>query len=338
MPEDAKLIFVTGVNGHVGNTIVRDLLENGYRVRGSVRSLSDPKKTEHVRQHASDLGKESNLELVEGDVLNPDGWSQWLEGCDGLFHTATVYATSGDPQTILDTANKGTMNLFNAAKEAGISRVIYTSSIAAVGSEPKGVAKDHTHWQEGSPLPYTVAKTESERLAWRLAEELNLDLRVINPGAVLGGGFSRPTPSTNIIGEALKGKYPMAPKFPLAFVHVKDVAIAHRRAFEVETASGRYITAPHSNTDIHQMLKRCSELYPKSKAPKLAMPSWMLPIAIFQDWFFGIFTKQRQLTRTVAKSFYKGDANYDSSRASEELGIQWHDVDTCIRDTVEAYQ
>ena len=333
-----KTIFVTGVNGHIGNHIVADLLSNGYNVKGSVRDLSDPNKVDHVIAHAQKLDCEKRLQLVEGDVLDSEGWAQHLAGCDGLFHTATIYATSGDGQLIIDTANKGTDNLLKAAAEAGIKRVIYTSSVAAIGSEPKGQLKDHSCWQTNTSMPYVVAKTESERHAWKLAKQFDLDLRVINPSGVLGGGFSRPTPSTEIIGDALAGKFPMTIKIPMAFVHVKDVAKAHRRAFEVEEASGRFILAPHNNTTVAALHKRTRELYPKSKSPKLALQNWMLPLAIFQDWLGSIFTKKRVLTRQIAKGILRGDANYDSSPATEVLGIDWIDVDTTIKDTVEAYQ
>ena len=335
--ESRRRIFVTGVNGHIGNHIVRDLLEHGYEVRGSVRSLSDPLKVDHVLKHAEDLGVQDRLELVEGDVLNADGWSEHMKGCHGLFHTATMYSTQGDSQTIVDTANKGTLHLFHAAAEAQIPRIIYTSSTAAVGTEPKGQLKDETNWQTDSNLPYTAAKTQAEHLAWKLAEELDLDVRVINPTAVLGGGFIRPTPSVDFFQEAIKGAFPIAPKFPMAAVHVRDVARAHRRAFEVDEAEGRFILAPHSNLTLSTICRKIRELYPQSKSPKLALPNVLLPMAVFQDWFGGLFGKKRYLTRAVMKSLKKGDTNYSSEKAERVLGMEWEGFDTCIRDTVDAY-
>ena len=332
------VIFVTGANGHIGNHIVADLLAHGYSVKGSVRDLNDPNKTEHVYAHARKLNCLDRLELVQGDVLKADGWALELSNCDVLLHTATIYSTSDDAQLIIDTANEGTRNLFKAAKEAGIKRVVYTSSVAAVGSEPKGVVKDENNWQTNTELPYTVAKTESERIAWKLASELELDLRVINPSGVLGGDFIKPTPSVDFFEDALKGKWPMAPKFPLAFVHVKDVAKAHRLAFEVDNASGRFILAPHADTNIHELMKRLRELYPNSKAPKRAMPNWMIPVAIAQDWFMSLFGKDRTLTRSVVKGFLSGDSKYSSKKAENVLGLtDWEDFDTCIRDTAEMF-
>ena len=332
-----RRIFVTGVNGHIGNHIVRDLLEHGYAVKGSVRDLNDPAKVDHVRAHAKALGAEDHLELVQGDVLDADGWPDLLEVCDGLFHTATIYSTQGDATAILDTANKGTMHLFHAAAQAGIQRVVYTSSTAAVGTAPKGRMKDEAVWNTDTSLPYTTAKTQSEHLAWELAEELNLDLRVINPTAVLGGGFVRPTPSVDFFADAIAGKYPVVPKFPMSVVHVRDVARAHRRAFEVDEAEGRFILAPHANLTLATICKRIRTLNPTTKAPKHSLPNSLIPLAVFQDWLGGVFGRQRYLTRAVAKNMMGGDTDYSSAKAEKVLGMEWEDFDTCIQDTVDVF-
>tara|TARA_B110000444_G_scaffold147717_1_gene138096 strand:+ start:11747 stop:12712 length:966 start_codon:yes stop_codon:yes gene_type:complete len=318
------VVVVTGANGHIGNNLSRQLVEHGYTVRGTVRSM--------------DKAPNIEMEFVEADVLNQEDWPRVLEGATGLFHLATVYATSGDGQLILDTANKGTENVLRAAAACGIKRVVYTSSVAAIGSTPKKVVKDESNWNDNFSMPYTRAKTESERRAWELAKELDIDLRVINPSGVLGGSFSRPTPSTDIIGDAMKGKYPVVPKIPLAFVHVEDVATAHRLAYEVDEAHGRYVLAPYQNGTIYDLLKRAKKLYPKMKFPRFGIPLWLLPVVVFQDWFMGLFSGKRLLTRSAAKSFSKGDSKYSSKKVENELGITWKSYDDCIHDTVEAYK
>tara|TARA_Y100000739_G_scaffold6540_1_gene5924 strand:- start:287 stop:1252 length:966 start_codon:yes stop_codon:yes gene_type:complete len=318
------VVVVTGANGHIGNNLSRQLVEHGYTVRGTVRSM--------------DKAPNIEMEFVEADVLNQEDWPRVLEGATGLFHLATIYATSGDGQLILDTANKGTENVLRAAAACGIKRVVYTSSVAAIGSTPKKVVKDESNWNDNFSMPYTRAKTESERRAWELAKELDIDLRVINPSGVLGGSFSRPTPSTDIIGDAMKGKYPVVPKIPLAFVHVEDVATAHRLAYEVDEANGRYVLAPYQDGNIHDLLKRAKKLYPKMKFPRFGIPLWLLPVVVFQDWFMGLFSGKRLLTRSAAKSFSKGDSKYSSKKAENELGITWKSYDDCIHDTVEAYK
>ena len=318
------LVVVTGANGHIGNNLCRQLLEEGYTVRGTVRSL--------------DKAPDLDMDFVEADVLEKQCWDNVLKGAVGLFHLATIYATSGDGQLILDTANQGTENVLRAAAKEGIKRVVYTSSVAAIGSSPKGVVKDESNWNDNFSLPYTRAKTESEKRAWELAEELDIDLRVINPSGVLGGSFSRPTPSTDIIGDAMKGKYPVVPKIPLAFVHVDDVATAHRMAYENDEANGRYVLAPYQDGNIHDLLKRAKKLYPKMKFPRFGIPLWLLPVVVLQDWFMGLFTGKRLLTRSAAKSFSKGDSKYSNKKAEDELGLTWKSYDDCIHDTVEAYR
>ena len=317
------VVVVTGANGHIGNNLCKDLVAHGYSVKGTVRSM--------------DKAPDIKMDFVEADVLKAGDWPEVFKGTTGLFHLATIYSTSEDGQLILDTANLGTENVFRAAAAAGIKRIVYTSSVAAIGSTPKKVFKDESNWNSNFSLPYTRAKTESEKRAWELAEELGIDLRVINPSGVLGGSFSRPTPSTDIIGDAMKGKYPVVPKIPLAFVHVEDVATAHRLAYENDDANGRYLLAPHQCGNIHDLLKRARKLYPKMKFPRLGIPLWMLPIVVFQDWIMGMFTGKRLMTRSAAKSFSNGDSRYSNKKVEEELGIKWKPFDDMIHDTVAEY-
>ena len=324
-----KRIVVTGANGHIGNNLVRELLNKGYSVVATVR---DSAKGEPLKEYKNS----ENLIIEVADVLSSESWQQIMQGADGLIHTATVYSTTGDAQVILDTANIGVENVFRAAAAAGIKRIVHTSSTAAVGSTPKGVIKDHTFWHDGVREPYSRAKTESERLAWSLAEELDLDLRVINPSAILGGNFFRQTPSVDFFEDAIQGKYPFSLKIPFPCVHVDDVVNAHIVAFENDDASGRYILAPHTTYTIADIMRRIKQLYPQTKSPKRALPNRLVPLAVFQDWIGGIFGKPRTLTRRVVKGFFKGDSLYDSSRAENELGLVWKDFDTCIKDTVEA--
>ena len=261
-----------------------------------------------------------------------------LEGATGLFHLATIYATSGDGQVILTLQTKVLKSCLEQRLRLESSELFTHHPLLQLAPTPKGVVKDESNWNDNFSLPYTQAKTESENLAWELAEELGIDLRVINPSGVLGGSFSRPTPSTDIIGDAMKGKYPVVPKIPLAFVHVDDVATAHRMAYEIDEANGRYVLAPYQDGNIHDLLKRAKKLYPKMKFPRFGIPLWLLPVVVLQDWFMGLFTGKRLLTRSAAKSFSKGDSKYSSKKAEEELGLTWKSYDDCIHDTVEAYR
>ena len=162
-------------------------------------------------------------------------------------------------------------------------------------------------------------------------------MRVINPTAVLGGGFVRPTPSVDFFKDAIKGNYPLAPKFPMSVVHVRDVAKAHRRAFEVDEASGRFILAPHANITLSTICRRIRELNPQTKSPRYSLPNFLLLVAVFQDWLGGKLGRKRYLTRAVVRNLMGGDTNYSSAKAEKVLGMTWEDFDTCIQDTVDVY-
>ena len=167
-------------------------------------------------------------------------------------------------------------------------------------TSPRGLSKTKRCGTRTHPL-YTTAKTRSERLAWELAEE-HLDLRVINPTAVLGGGFVRPTPSVDFFGDAIAGNYPLAPKFPMSVVHVRDVARAHRRAFEVDEASGRFILAPHANITLATICRRIRTLNPTTKSPKYSLAQ-RSPVRRRSAGLVGRkFGRQRYLTRAVART------------------------------------
>lgn len=331
-------VLVTGANGHLANTLVRNLLEHGYTVRGTVRDLSDPARTAHLHAHAKALGCPERLDLVEADVLDADPWPALLEGMDGLFHTATVFSLSGDAETILSTANLGTEHLMRGAAVAGVPRIVYTSSTAAVGSTPKGRTKTEEDWQPEEGTPYTVAKTQGEQRLWRLVEELDLDVRVINPSAILGGGFVRPTPSIDYFPDLLAGAWPIAPPIPMAFVHVEDVAEAHRRAFELEEASGRFLLAPHSGLTMADLSRTARRLRPTSGAPKRALPRMLMPVAVLVDWLGGLRGRERRLTRSVVRGYMRGDARYDSTKAEQVLGMTWRSFDACVEDTIAAFE
>ena len=334
----AGRVLVTGANGFLANHLVRDLLAEGYTVVATVRDLSDPARTDRLRHHASSLGCPERLELREADVLDADPWKDLLADCDGLFHTAAVFSLSGNSDVILNTANLGTEHLLQAAAEAGVNRIVYTSSTAAVGSGPRGRPKDEDDWQTGSSMPYTAAKTESEHRAWRIAREHDLDLRVINPTAILGGGFSRPPPSVDWMPDLLSGAWPVIPAIPMAFVHVEDVAHAHRMAYEVDEAAGRFVLAPHSGMTMVDVARAARRLRPKSKAPKRSLPRRLLPVAVFYDWLMGLRTGERTLTRAVVRGYMRGDSLYSSSKAERVLGMTWRSFDACVEDTIRAFE
>jgi dihydroflavonol-4-reductase len=226
-------ILVTGANGHLGANVVRSLLQRGYEVVPLVRTMSDLRGLRAL-----------NLTYAYGDVTDERSVVAAAAGCEAIIHTAAVYQLqTREPEAIMRPALAETRHVLNAAKAVGVRRVIYTSTVWAVGLSTDPVvrlaAKD---WNEHSRNPYAVAKTQAEKEAWRLAEELAIPLIVICPNAVVGQYDYRMTPSSRTLRDLVNGA-----QFTIdsgyAFVDVRDVAEIHARAVAGGEPGKRYIVA-----------------------------------------------------------------------------------------------
>lgn len=230
-------VLVTGANGHLGSNIVAELLAAGHAVRGSVRDVRDPLRTSHLRA----LGP---VELVVGDLDRPETLRAAVEGQDAVIHTAAIYQfhAPGRAAEIIRASVGGVESVMRAAHDAGVSRVIVTSStvtlpLVAPGDPPV----DETAWASDLRVPYFRAKTEGERRAWGLADDLGIDLATVLPGAFGGPGFQRSTPTIDLVEAIMNGVMRLgAPPINYPWVDVRDVARAHRLVLE-KGASGRFI-------------------------------------------------------------------------------------------------
>src|SRR5262245_4443792 len=252
MTPNAAPVLVTGASGFIASCIVEQLLENGYRVRGTVRSLAPGKERDLAPVRAL-AGAAERLELVEADLVADGSFDSAAAGCEYVMHTASPYVLdTADPQrNLVEPAVNGTRNVLSACQRAGsVKRVVLTSSMAAITDEPES---DHTltesDWNEKSSLernPYYYSKTLAERAAWRFVEERKrtFDLVAINPFLVIGPSVVPGLNTSNrIFVDLLKGTYPGIVSLTWGFVDVRDVADAHIRAMETPSARGRYICA-----------------------------------------------------------------------------------------------
>jgi dihydroflavonol-4-reductase len=223
--------LVTGANGHVGAALVRELLRRGVPVRALVRKNADVRSLEGL-----------DVEKVHGDVLDADSLVPAAQGCEVVYHTAAVYTMwAKDPAEIVKPAVEGARNMFAAAGKAGVRRMVYTSSAAAVGtSDAPGVVRTEKDWNTDYKNPYYQAKTESERIAHQLAAEHGVPVVVVNPVMVLGPGDWRITPSTQNVRDLLTGAVPVFDG-GYALVHVDDVAKGHVLAAEKGVPGERYL-------------------------------------------------------------------------------------------------
>ncbi|KAH7865909.1 hypothetical protein Vadar_013001 [Vaccinium darrowii] len=204
-----KVVCVTGASGYIASWIVKLLLDRGYTVKATVRSLSDPTKTDHL---LSLHGAKERLQLFEANLMEEGSFDSVVDGCEGVFHTASpcVLEVSNPQEELIKPAVKGTQNvLCSCVKVPSIKRVVVTSSIASVAfnNRPKNpdVVIDETWFSdpvycEQSKLFYHLSKTLAEDAAWKLSRVNGIDLVTINPGFVIGPLLQ---PTLNLTSEAL---------------------------------------------------------------------------------------------------------------------------------------
>jgi len=252
------LVAVTGASGYIGSWCIKYLAENGYQVRGTVRSLKNPVKVQHLQD------MKEVVQLFEADLLVEGSFDDCFAGCSAVFHVASPFQLAvDDPQKdLIDPAVKGTLNVLQSCKKAGITRVVLTSSSAAIleqdiFAEPEkyeGKIFTEEDWNTTATLeksPYFLSKVKAEKVAWAYCQENDIKLTTINPSFVMGPPLSARTDSTSIsmIMAIMKGFFLKdgLPNAPYSIVDVRTVAEAHVLALENKQAENERIFVGGTN-------------------------------------------------------------------------------------------
>lgn len=318
--EKSSKILVTGANGHVGFNLVKMLLEDGYTdLRVSVRDKDDLSKTGALKE----LGI---TDFVSLDVRDADTFRSVSAGIDVLFHVAATYrfhtgGADADAELIKDSLD-GVRSAMTAAAENKIGKVVLTSSIVTLPMVADSASwPDEDSWTNQRTVPYIKAKTEAEKLAWSLAEELGVDLVTVLPGGVLGPNFGRGTQSTDFILAVMKGSMRMGTiEARMPIVDVRDIARGHILAAEKD-GKGRYILAADDPPKFPKIIETMREIDPKVPKAMMVVPKAMYGALPFFDWMSNkTLGTPRTITAEVASAFKKGDMLADNSRAKRELG------------------
>jgi nucleoside-diphosphate-sugar epimerase len=245
-------VLVTGGTGFLGGWCVASLLERGYEVRTTVRDLA---RERDVRDAVTAAGIDpgSKLSVTAADLTSDDGWAQAVAGCRYVLHVASPFppVQPKDPDELIVPARDGALRVLRAALDAGVERVVMTSSVAAVrGGRPSSEAAPYTEadWTDGentSLTPYVRSKTLAEQAAWQHVRDAGRTERLttVNPGAIIGPALSSDhSYSLQAIQRLLAG-IPAAPRLGFAFVDVRDVADLHIRALDAPAAGGERFIA-----------------------------------------------------------------------------------------------
>jgi dihydroflavonol-4-reductase len=261
--------LVTGASGFVGSAVARHLLAAGHRIRVLVRATSDRSNLEGL-----------DVEAAIGSLDEPASLRPAIDGCDALFHVAADYRLwVPDPAAMYRTNVEGTRALMMAALDAGVKRIVHTSSVATLGLLAGASADEATLVALSDMIgPYKRSKFLSEEVVQALVREQGLPAVIVNPSTPIGPRDIKPTPTGRLIVEAAIGRMPAFVDTGLNFGHVDDIAAGHLLAFEHGAIGERYILGGE-NLTLQQVLTIIAGLVGR-KPPRIKLPgALILPLA-----------------------------------------------------------
>ena len=308
---DAGSVLVTGASGFIGSAVARHLVEEGFSVRALVRP-------ESRRDHLTALG----IEIVEGRIDEPAALEAALASRRYLFHVAADYRLwARDPGEIFAANVGGTRAVMEAAVSAGVERVVYTSSVAAVEPRPDGTPADERAFmpERAASGAYQRSKIMAERLVREMAGR-GLPAVIVNPATTIGPRDARPTPTGRIIIAAATGRMPAFVDTGLNLVHVDDVARGHVAALRHGRIGERYILGGE-NVRFARMLADIAALAGR-RPPRLRIPWYAaLPVAWVAEAASRVTGREPLATREGVRHA-RHRMFFTSAKAEQELGIR----------------
>ena len=330
---DKGRVLVTGGSGYLGGWCIVSLLNDGYAVRTTVRDLAREQEVRDGVARAADPG--DRLEVVAADLTKDEGWPEAVAGCDYVLHVASPIPSEQpkDIDELLVPARDGTLRVLRAALDAGVKRVVVTSSVAAIRGGAKHedtvTEEDWSDPNDESITPYSRSKTAAEKAAWDFVRERGEEdkLAVVNPGAILGPLLTDdPSFSLQAI-ERMFGGMPGLPRLGFSFVDVRDVADLHRLAMTAPEAGGQRFIAVNKwmwFEDVAAVLReRLGER--AKKVPTRKVPDFVIRgMSLFQPALRGVVP---DLGKKVICS---------NEKAKTRLGWSPRPVEDTIVETAEA--
>jgi dihydroflavonol-4-reductase len=315
-------VLITGISGFIARHCAVEMLNAGYAVRGTVRSLARSADVSTSLARHADV---SRLSYAQADLGSDEGWNAAVAGCAHVLHVASPFPAKQprDEQELIRPAVQGTLRVMRAAAAAGVERLVQTSSMAAVmygHSRARTAPYTESDWtQVESPgvTAYARSKTLAERAAREFMTHDHSGLRYasVNPGLVLGPALDRDIgTSAEIVQMMLRGRYPAAPRMAIPCIDVRDVARMHRLALEVDAPSGgRYLGSAEClwMVEIAGAI-RASLGETARKAPSRVLPDWVVRLA-------GLFDP----TARLAVPELGKELRVDTSLTQRTLGIDF---------------
>ncbi len=281
-------VLVTGGSGFVAIHCIDQLLRAGYNVRTTVRSRTREPEVQTMLKNAGTPRQEA-LTFCEADLTQDKGWPEAVDGCRFVLHVASPFPASipKHEDELIVPAREGALRVLRAARDAGVQRVVQTSSFAAIGygHKPQTAPFDETTWTnvDGPGVSaYAKSKTLAERAAWDFIARKGgkLELSVVNPVGIFGPTFGRDyATSILIVQRLLDGAVPACPRIAFGAVDVRDVADMHLRAMTDPAAKGERFLAVAGESlsllDVATILKKRMGASAR-RVPTREMPDWIV--------------------------------------------------------------
>ena len=321
-------ILITGSTGFLGSAIVRELLSDGRDVRLLVRKGADTRNIDDL-----------DVEVALGDLRDPSSLKSALTGCSVLYHAAAYYSLwDRDQRLIYDINVEGTRNILQAAKECGLDRVVYTSTVGCIGLNPDGAPANETTPFDPATLSndYKRSKYQAEQVALQFAES-GLPVVIVNPSTPVGPRDIKPTPTGKIVLDFLNRNMPAYLDTGLNLIDVADCARGHLLAEKKGTPGERYILG-NRNMSLFEILLTLEGIT-GLKAPRIKIPYWA---ALAAGWVCETLsnhvTGRPPAIPLAGVRMAKYFMYFDSSKAVRELGLPQNPVETALKQAVDWFQ
>jgi dihydroflavonol-4-reductase len=318
------LTFLTGSTGFIGSAVARLLISKGHQLRVLARPESDRRNLDGL-----------DVEIIEGDLAKPETYTHALKGCHNLFHVAADYRIwVPDAKAMFQINVVGTRKLMQAALDAGIERVVYTSSVATMGLHKNG--KPAT---ESTPVSltnmvgaYKQSKFLAEQEVCKLIHEQQLPAVIVNPSTPIGPRDIKPTPTGRIIVDAVTGRMPAYVDTGLNIVHVEDVAMGHWLAFERGQIGERYILGGNNFT-LCEILELIAKI-DGHVATKIKLPCRAIyPLAVGMQLAARITGREPRITIDALR-MAKNKMFFSSEKAEQHLGYKARAPEEAVTDAI----
>ena len=327
MENKQEKVLVTGASGYIALHCISELLNDGYKVKGSLRDLG---KESQVRKSLKSQPSESNLEFCNLDLLKDDGWDEAASDCDYLIHIASPFVIQEpkDENTLIEPALRGTLRALNSAKNNNIKKVVLTSSMASIAYGHNKEICTNSDWTDITKYSgaYIKSKTIAEKAAWEFIEnqsDKSFSLTTIHPGMVFGPLLNNDSDgaSANLINNLITGKFPALPDLYFTVADVRDVAKLHVQSLKNSGSDNKRIIATSSNSIAFLEISKILREFGFDKAPTNLIPNKVINS-------LAPFNKEMKSTALMIK---RGSYKVDISET--ELLFNWDPIP--LRKTLE---